>query len=77
MFLYCIGGTVFDDERFGRSDISSNFNYVLCSSSDTDLSECSTHNEVSTGCYVSSSVCTTEYGLQCYSKYIKTIIVFI
>ena len=71
-FLYIvithIGGLMFDNERFGRSDISSNFDYVSCSSSDTDLSECTTHNEVSTGCYVSTSVCSTEYGLRCYSK---------
>ena len=59
--------SVFNDERFGRSDVISSFNYKYCSSNQIPLSQC-TEVRRGSACYITTSRCTIEYGLRCYSK---------
>ena len=61
------GGTIINDQRYGRSGISNNFNYLYCDSGDTVISDCTEYTSGGS-CYISSSTCSTEYGLRCYSK---------
>ena len=63
---YYTGGTIFNDQRFGRSNNQSNLNYIYCDSGHTDLDDCYVYNKGSS-CYISTSTCGTEYGLRCYS----------
>ena len=64
---YYTGGTIFNDQRFGHSNIPSNLNYIYCNSGHTDFDDCYVYNKGSSGCYISTSTCGTEYGLRCYS----------
>ena len=64
---YYTGGTIINDQRFGRSNNQSNLNYINCDSEHTDLDDCSVYNKTSSGCYISTSTCEIEYGLRCYS----------
>jgi deleted-in-malignant-brain-tumors protein 1 len=59
-------GSIFDDERFGRSTVLSSFNHKYCSSNHIPLSQCVDVRKGSS-CYISVSQCTTEYGLRCYN----------
>ena len=69
-----IGVSVDSSETFGVSNTRSLFNYLTCYSSYTNLSQCSINTKSSSGCYVSSSVstCSTEYGLTCIGKVMRT-----
>ena len=58
---YYTGSAIFDDQRFGRSNNQSNFDYIYCNSRHTDLDDCYVYSS----CYIST--CGTEYGLRCYS----------
>ena len=60
-----IGSLIISDERFGRLNMKSIFQSLSCSSTYTDLSQCS----VSTTCTL--NVCSTEYSLRCFSEYKK------
>lgn len=62
------GGSIIDDERFGRSDKHSNFNYLSCNTNHVSISECTVNNKASS-CYISLSTCDIEYSLRCHSKY--------
>ena len=59
--------SVFNDERFSRSNMSSTFNYKYCSRSQSSITNCTDVIKESL-CYINPSRCSTEYGLRCYSK---------
>ncbi|XP_019850479.1 PREDICTED: scavenger receptor cysteine-rich domain superfamily protein-like isoform X2 [Amphimedon queenslandica] len=58
--------SVFNDERFGRTNTSSTFNYKYCSRSQSSISNCTDVIKESL-CYINPSQCSTEYGLRCYN----------
>lgn len=64
---FLTGGSVINDERFGRTNNKTLFNYMYCSSSAAQLSDCTEYTKGG-GCYLSVSSCGTEYGLRCYSE---------
>ncbi|XP_019849144.1 PREDICTED: deleted in malignant brain tumors 1 protein-like [Amphimedon queenslandica] len=59
-------GSVFNDERFGRSNSKSYLHYKSCSSSHQSLSQCTDVIRRSS-CDISLAACSTEYGLRCYN----------
>ena len=62
-----IDASIFDDERFGRSNALSTFHHTYCSGSEQYISQCT---EVRKGsCYISYIGCQIEYGIRCYSKF--------
>jgi deleted-in-malignant-brain-tumors protein 1 len=60
-------GSIVSDERYGRSDITSDFNYLYCNSNHHSLSDCYTYTKGSGSCYITQSTCSTEYGLRCFN----------
>ena len=69
-FVFVLDAIVYNDERFGISDVRSGLNYLNCPSDASSLSQCSeVRKGSSNGCYVYISKCGTEYGLKCFSKF--------
>lgn len=71
--MFFLDASYFSDERFGRSDVVSDFNTLSCSTGYTNITQCSVSTKGS-GCYVSSTTCSTEYGIRCYSKCISWVL---
>ena len=70
-FNVIIVASVFNDGRYGSSDIRSRFRYISCDSSDRTLSDCNMY-DYSSYCghiYVS---CTEHYGIKCFSMLIQS-----
>lgn len=61
--------TLYNDERFGTSEVDSGLNYVNCPTGATNVtSQCNTVRRTNGACYLKVGKCSTEYSLQCYSK---------
>ena len=67
IIIRLIDASVFNDERFGRSNKSSIFSHKYCRISFNSLAQCTDVIKESS-CYITPSHCPNEYGLRCYSN---------
>ena len=67
IIIRLIDTSVFNDERFGRSNKSSIFSHKYCRISFNSLAQCTDVIKESS-CYITPSHCPNEYGLRCYSN---------
>ena len=73
IIYFSLDASIFDDERFGRTNALNTFKYKQCNSDQQYFSECTEVRKESVY-FISYSRCTTEYGLRCYSKLLLLVI---
>ena len=68
MVLYvCLAATIYTDQRFGDSQMRSSLNYLNCTASSQQLTQCNYVRKMTGGCRIVVSRCGTEYGVGCHS----------
>ena len=62
-----LDGAVFDNNKFGTSGITSDFNTFVCSwnAVENSLAEC----ELKTSSHCTVQECVADFGLKCFSEY--------